>query len=291
MLVAPRDVVETLPGAAPGAPVVFDSPHSGSRYPPDFGHCVAPHRLRTMEDAFVDTLFADSVTHGATLVRALWPRSYIDPNRAPDDIDESLLEGRWPGVARPGPKVALGIGLVARQDTAGPLYDRRLPVAELRHRLDRYYWPYHHALEAAIDRAHADFGACWHVNCHSMKSVSAGGPGEGPGLRRVDVCVGDRDGTTSEAGFTALVAATLGDLGYRVSVNDPYKGVELVRRYSDPAAGRHSVQIEINRALYLDERRVAPHEGFEALRADLGRLAAVVCEYARDTTARGEAAE
>ena len=286
-----RSVVETRHPDGNEVPVVLDSPHSGRIYPADFRHAMSPERVRRLEDAYVDELFGDAPKHGATLVRALFPRSYIDVNRAADDIDEALLDGPWPQEANPGPKVRLGIGLVAKRDVYGFVYDRMLTPAELQKRIDSYYWPYHRALQQTLEGASRREGVVWHLNCHSMRSVGVSkAPGRSSGAkagrytsseRRVDFCLGDRMGESCGSDFTALVADTLRDLGYSVAVNEPYSGVELVRRYADPKCNRHSLQIEINRALYLDERRAARHSGYDALKQDLSVLVQRLCDYAR----------
>jgi len=276
----PRNGVLHLPGVlemvapeASPAPVVFDSPHSGRHYPEDFGHCMSERGLRQLEDAYVDELFDHAPESGATFLRALFPRSYIDPNRAPDDIDVGMLKGEWPHEANPGPKTDSGIGLIFRLAAEGPVYDRKLEVGEVRRRLERYYWPYHRVLESALERTWRRFGTVLHVNCHSMKSVSTGVMPEGRGVPRPDFVLGDRDGSTCAPEVTVWVRDFLVDAGYRVAVNAPYKGMELIARYSDPARGRHSLQIEINRSLYLDEYDLLKSEGFDALRDTLRDLA------------------
>jgi N-formylglutamate deformylase len=263
------------------APVVFDSPHSGAIYPQDFKHALPRTLVERTADAFVNELYGAAPAHGAVLLHALFPRAYIDPNRAPDDIDESLLDELWPGGAKPGPKVALGIGLIAKREPGGPMYDRKLSVKEVRHRLDDYYWPYHRELEHELNRCYENASAVWHVNCHSMQAVSTECSPEGPGVKRPEFCLGDRDGTTCDREFTEFVADTLRGMGYGVTVNDPYKGVELIRRYSDPLRRRHSLQIEVNRALYMDQERVARNGGFADLQANLTRLIAAICDFAR----------
>lgn len=276
-VLAPRHVPGVLELAAPTArpaPVVLDSPHSGAHYPDDFGHCMSQQGLRRLEDAFVDELFERAPATGAALLRALFPRSYIDPNRAPDDIDLRMLHDEWPHPANPGPKSECGIGLIFRHAAEGPLYRRKLSAAEVRRRLDRYYWPYHRTLEQALERTWRSFGAVLHLNCHSMRSVSSAAMPEGDGVARPDFVLGDRDGTTCDPALTQWVRGFLEDAGYAVSVNAPYKGVELVRRYSDPARGRHSLQIEINRALYMDEHAVRKTGGFSALKRALETLTA-----------------
>lgn len=274
-------VLERIDPQGSFAPVVFDSPHSGNLYPDDFGHCIAREHLRQTEDAFVDELFADAPTYGATLLCALFPRSYVDPNRAPDDIDPSILRGEWPYEANPGEKGKLGIGLIPTREPGGTVYNRQLCVEEACRRLDGYYWPYHRELEQALDRAQQLTGAFWHINCHSMPAVSTTVSPEGPGVPRPDFCIGTRDGTTCDSDFTYLVESRLKAMGYAVTVDNPYKGVELVRRYSDPLHARHSLQIEINRSLYMDEAQIVKNDGFAALKSNIASLIALVCDYAR----------
>jgi len=271
----------TEPTAAP-VPVVLDSPHSGTVYPEDFRPAVPMSALRQAEDAFVDELYACGPRHGATLIAARFPRSYIDPNRSLLDVDTSLIDAPWPGPAAATRKTALGIGLIWRVlDTGEPIYARKLSVDEVRRRITDFHQPYQKAVKDALDATHAHFGAVWHVNCHSMPAVSSAISEEGPGKLRPDFVLGDRDGTTCEPGFTAFVAGLLTDMGYDVKVNDPYKGVELVRAFSDPTAGRHSLQIEVNRRLYLNEETREPNEGFARTRADLAGLIARLAEFAR----------
>jgi N-formylglutamate amidohydrolase len=271
----PRVLVRHDPDGAP-VPLVFDSPHSGIDYPADFG-CVAPMPiLRTGEDTHIDDLFgavpAHGAAHGAVLIAALFPRSYIDVNRDELDIDPTLLAGAWPYELKPGEKTRLGMGLIRRLAQPDvPIYDRKLPVAEVQARIDTYYRPYHATLKAALDRTHERFAGVWHLNCHSMGSVGSAMTADGP-KRRPDFVLGDRDGTTCGAEFTVTVFQWLKGSGYQVTINDPYKGVELVRRYSNPAARRHSLQIEINRALYMDEATREPNGGYAKLKSEMTAL-------------------
>ena len=267
------------------APVIFDSPHSGADYPDDFD-CIAPMGVvRKSEDAFVDELYANVSDCGASLQAALFPRAYIDPNRSLMDIDPELIDEPWPEPLAPSEKTRLGHGLIWRlcpPDYA--LYDRKLRTIEVRSRIETYWLPYHHALRDMLDNAQSRFGQVWHINCHSMPS--AGVP-QKPSLGRdgrIDFVLGDRDGTTCEPEFTELVANILQGFGYRVRVNDPYKGVELVRAHSDPANGRYSLQIEINRALYMNELSLERADGFTDLQSNLTRLAMLLCDYARGKT-------
>lgn len=266
----------------PSAPVVFDSPHSGAEYPADFGTVAPMERLRRAEDMFVESLFDSAPAAGMVLLAALFPRSYIDPNRALHDLDRRMLDGVWPGNIRMSEKSRLGHGLIWRTCPPDiPMYDRKLAVAEAEARIAGYYRPYHRALRYAMERMLDRFGFVYHLNCHSMPSVSAPVTAmPGGARRRADFVLGDRDGATCAPDFVALVRQTLEAMGYAVAVNDPYKGVELVRAYSDPLAGRHSLQIEINRGLYMDEDRFTPTANFARLKADIDTLVATIGDYA-----------
>ena len=235
-------------------PVVFDSPHSGTNYPADFDTIVPRLTLRRAEDTHVEALYAAAPDHGAVLIAAEFPRSYIDANRSLLDMDAALLDSAWPGPINVTRKTEKGIGLVWRLlDTGEPIYTRKLTVAEVQSRIANCYAPYHKAVRDAINAAHKHYGAVWHINCHSMPATSSVISEEGPGVPRADFVLGDRDGTTCAQAFTTFVALTLRGMGYEVRVNDPYKGVELVRAYSEPAEQKHSLQIEVNRKLYMDE--------------------------------------
>jgi len=272
-------VLERLePPARALAPVVVDSPHSGRDYPADFRHAAPLDLLRRAEDAFVDELIADAPAQGVPLLHALFPRSYIDPNRHEADIDESLLAEPWPHGARPTRRSERGLGLLRRLlSPSTPIYDRPLAVAEVERRLAEFYRPYHAALQSLLDGAHARFGAVWHVNFHSMKAMGRGRHAH----PRADFVLGDLDGAACAGDFTRSVSAALSAMGYSVRLNDPFKGAELVQRYSEPRAGRHSLQIEINRRLYLDDARIAKTSDFPRLRADMRRLIAAIVDYAR----------
>ena len=264
-------------------PVVFDSPHSGTIYPLDFDTIVPRLTLRRAEDTHVEALYAAAPDHGATLIAANFPRSYIDANRSLLDIDAALLETAWPGPINISRKTEKGIGLVWRLlDTGEAIYTKKLTVAEVQARIANCYAPYHKVVRDAINTAHKHYGAVWHVNCHSMPATSSVISEEGPGVLRADFVLGDRDGTTCDPAFTAFVALTLRDMGYEVRINDPYKGVELVRAYSDPADHKHSLQIEVNRKLYMDETSREPNANFAKLQADITTLIAAISIYARE---------
>lgn len=276
-------VLSIRPPAGDGLPLVFDSPHSGTVYPRDFRPMAPMAELRRAQDTHVDRLFGAAPDHGAVLLEAHFPRTCIDPNRALDDLDPDLLEGPWPAPLAPSEKCRRGLGLIWRLCPPGrrPIYDRALSVSEVEQRIERYWRPYHDALSGILDRLHQRFGQVWHVDCHSMNSVSTAMHAEGPGIRRPDFVIGDRDGTSCCAAFTSLVRAHLEAAGYSVAVNDPYKGVELVRAYGAPGAGRHSLQIEIARRLYMDEDTLEPHAGFGPTTALVSGLIGALADFVR----------
>jgi len=268
---------------AHGAPIplLLDSPHSGD-VPAPFIQPVAPAKvLATTRDAFVDELYASAPRHGATLIAATFPRWMIDANRGRDDIDLDLVEGGWPHPVNPTGKTRSGMGLLRRLAVPGvPMYARRFTVAEVESLLRDYYDPYHRAVKAALDRLHARFGVVWHIDCHSMRS-RGNAMNDDDGKDRPDFVVSDRDGATAGGGFTEHVASVLRAQGYSAGINDPYKGAELVRAYGRPAERRHSIQIEINRRLYMDEDEVVRHDGFATLAGNLDRLLGEVVAFIR----------
>lgn len=262
------------------APVVFDSPHSGYAYPADFDHVVPRDLLRRAEDAFVDDLYESAPESGAGFLKALFPRAYIDPNRHEDEIDAAMLAEPWPRPLHVTEKAEMGLGLVRRLIKGRvDIYDRSLSVAEIMARIERYHRPYHAELEAMLDARAGRFGAVWHVNCHSMRTT---GRHQGKSIPRDDFVLGDREGASCDPAFTEFVAACLRDLGYSVQINHPFKGAELVARFGRPLAGRHSLQIEVNRGLYMDEDRIEKHDGFIGLKADIDRLIERVCSFANE---------
>ncbi|MCY7315179.1 MAG: N-formylglutamate amidohydrolase [Rubrivivax sp.] len=253
--------------------LVLDSPHSGHDYPDDFDHACPRLALRQAEDNHVERLFDFAPSLGASLVLARFPRSYIDPNRAADDIDTRMLDAPWPGTARPSAKVHLGKGLIWRMlDDGTPIYARSLGVAEVQARIDRCWRPYHQAVHTALQAARRRHAAVLHLNCHSMPASSAAFSSDFPGLVHADFVLGDRDGSSAAPALTAWIAAWLRAKGFTVSVNHPYKGVELVRLHGQPHDGQHAIQFEVNKRLYMDEASLAPHDGFAGLRAVLYEL-------------------
>jgi N-formylglutamate amidohydrolase len=266
-------------GAA--VPVVLDSPHSGLLAPADFAPVLSLQALFRTADAYVDELFGRAPEHGAVLIAATFPRCYIDANRSLEQLDPGMIDGPWPDATVNDAKVRRGVGLIwASLPSGAALYDAPLPRDDVWRRIERCWRPYHGTLERALDGAHARFGAVWHLNCHSMRAHGTARDEDGARQARPDMVLGDRDGTTCDAAFLDLAASVLAGYGYQVAINRPYKGQELVRRYADPANHRHSLQIEINRALYMDERTGERSANFETLQAQLSQLVEAVCRFA-----------
>jgi N-formylglutamate deformylase len=266
--------VTYLPGQTP---LVLDSPHSGTAYPADFGYSCELPMLRSAEDTHVEKLYSFAPALGAAWVEAHFPRSYLDANRNTTEIDTTLLDGAWPHEVETDPvimsKVRLGKGLIWRHTDEGvAIYDRLLSASDVQRRITDCWQPYHAAVQQAIEAAHERHGYSIHINCHSMPAVSAAHSTDFPGLVHADFVVGTRDDTSASAAVGKLVVDTLRETGLTVEYNHPYKGVELVRRYGDPANNRHSVQIEINRRLYMNEQTFELNDRFEWLKARLHLL-------------------
>jgi N-formylglutamate amidohydrolase len=258
-------------------PFVFNAPHAGSTYPEAL---VAASRLdatalRRSEDAFVDRLFAPVVALGAPLMRACFPRAYLDVNREPYELDPRMFDGRLPPYANTrSMRVAGGLGTVPRVVADGQeIYRGRLPVTDALARIDALYKPYHRALRALLQRTMRQFGQVVLIDCHSMPSSSLGRDD----AAKVDVVLGDRYGTSCSSLLTDQVEGALRAHGFRVVRNKPYAGGFITEHYGEPTLDRHALQIEINRALYMDERALTPKAGFDGV---MRRLAAVFGEVA-----------
>lgn len=263
-------------------PLVLDSPHSGTVYPEDFRPVCDLATLRRAEDTHVEKLYAFAPAMGAAWIEAHFPRSYLDANRDTTELDTALLDGPWTGPLSTDPrvlaKVRLGKGLVWKLTDEGlPIYDRLLGVDEVRARIDNCWRPYHAAVAEAIDAAHARHGYSIHINCHSMPAVAGSHATDFPGLVHADFVIGDRDGSTADPALSQSICEHLRARGYSVDYNHPYKGVELVRRHGRPAGHRHSIQVEVNRKLYMDEATLAlDAAGAARLRQDLQSMVAML---------------
>jgi len=261
------------------APVVFASPHSGTDYLQSFidSSRLDPLALRKSEDSFVDELFAAAPAMGAPLLRARFPRAFIDANREPFELDPRMFADRLPSyVNTRSPRVAAGLGTIARVVcSGGDIYNRKLRFEEALDRINTFYRPYHTALNRLVERTRAQFGYCLLIDCHSMPSV--GGPADSDrGHRRVDIVLGDCHGASCDRRLTDLARRTLSNRGYIVRRNVPYAGAFTTRNYGAPQLGVHALQIEINRALYMDEATFEKTRGFTGLVEDLGILIAML---------------
>lgn len=277
-----RDVLIVHGSMQPVSALVLDSPHSGRVMPADFNAALSHEDLRDGEDEYIDELYAPAAELGIPLLAAQFPRTYIDANRHAADIDLDLLDAPWPHHHQPSGKGAIGKALLWRTlDDGRPIYTRRLSVAEVTSRIERFHQPYHQTLRALMDAAHRAHGRVVHINCHSMNAV-AGAMGEGgAGTPRADFVLGDRHGTTCSAEVTHFVRDHLAAHGYSVKINDPFAGVELVRAYSNPAAGRHSLQLEINKRIYMDQSSGQKIPHFEVLQRQLmNMLRAMQAQFA-----------
>ncbi len=261
---------------------VFASPHSGRDYPAWFLRRTALDALamRSSEDAFVDRLFDAAPRHGAPFLVAGMPRAYLDLNRNADELDPALIDG----VRHSGhnPRVAAGLGVIPRVVAGGrAIYSGKLPMAEARARIDGIWRPYHSALAAEMDRAHDRFGRAILVDCHSMPHEALSGTVRA-GARQPDIVLGDRFGASAATEITDRIEDAFTAAGLKVVRNTPFAGAYVAQTYGRPARGRHAVQIEIDRALYMDERTVRPLPHFEAFRALLEGVIAQIAAIGRD---------
>jgi N-formylglutamate deformylase len=262
-------------------PLVCDSPHSGVIYPRDFGSCLPAPILRSGEDTYVEELWRAISAAGGSLLAANFPRTYIDPNREVSDIDANMLAGSWPAELRPSEKTRLGTGLIWRLARKQAMYDRKLSVAEVENRIRRFHQPYHAALSQQIEAAYAKFGGVWHLNLHSMPANSYELLEIKTDKQLADFVLGDRDGCTCDPALVETIETFLIGRGYTVARNDPFKGVALIARIGRPAENRHSLQIEVNRKLYMDEATYGKSQGFDALQQSLSLLSAHLANFVR----------
>ncbi|MDR7037127.1 MULTISPECIES: N-formylglutamate amidohydrolase [Methylobacterium] len=272
-------------------PFVFNTGHSGSVYPASF---LASSRLdalalRRSEDAHVERLFASVVGLGAPLMRANFPRAYLDVNREPYELDPRMFEGRLPPFANTrSMRVAGGLGTVPRVVADGQeIYGGRLPVDEAVARIEGLYKPYHRTLRGLIQRTARQFGCAILVDCHSMPSSSLGREPEG----KADIVLGDRFGTACAPFLVDLFESELRGRGLRVIRNKPYAGGFITEHYGEPNVGRHALQVEINRALYMNEATLAVTPGFGTLLTGLREVIVAVAGQMADLEPRRIAAE
>jgi N-formylglutamate amidohydrolase len=255
------------------APIIFNSPHSGSAYPGEFlsASRIDLPTLRRSEDSFMDELICGLSTAGFAMVRVHFPRSYVDVNREPYELDPRMFTGRLPSFANTrSMRVAGGLGTIPRVVGDGQeIYRERLSVEEALGRIELLYKPYHRALRRLINKVHQAFGVVLVIDCHSMPSI--GVSRDEP--RRPDVVIGDRYGTSCAPLLPDAVEATMARLGYSIGRNKPYAGGFITEHYGNPASGLHAVQLELNRAIYMDERRREKSPRFAQVAADFASLA------------------
>jgi N-formylglutamate deformylase len=264
-------------------PLICDSPHSGTTYPADFRFAVDFADLRKCEDTHVEKLWAAVPDVGGTLIHASFPRSYLDVNRTAFDIDVAMIEGEWPGEVRPSKRcLELGNGLVfSKTTTLKNIYDRKLSRAEAQHRIDTCWQPYRQTLIDALEQAKQGFHQRWHLNLHSMPSNAYERLGLPKGKVLADVVLGDLHGVACSPEFTSVVSDAFKQRGYTVSLNDPYAGMDIIQKHGNPGQGEHSLQIELNRAAYLNEQTREALPQFGKVQADITGLLADVANYVR----------
>jgi N-formylglutamate amidohydrolase len=264
--------------------VVFSSPHSGRDYPAAFvaASQLGAVLLRSSEDAFVDDLFAAAPGYGAPLLAARLPRAYLDLNRAPDEFDPALIEG-MPRLAH-NPRVSSGLGVIPRVVAGGrAIYAGKLPRAEAEARIARVWHPFHSRLRQLMAETHDLFGEAILIDCHSMPHEAIEAHAR-PGTPRPEVVLGDRFGAAASPQIIDRVEAAFRAAGFRVTRNSPFAGAYIAQAYGRPSARHHVVQVEIDRALYMDEARVLPRRDFAEFRARLQPVVAEIAAIGRGQT-------
>jgi N-formylglutamate amidohydrolase len=272
------------------SPLVFSFPHSGRVYPPEFlaQSALELRDLRSSEDAYVDELFTCAALPDAVFVQALFPRAWVDANRHRNALDPQMFLGKFAGLPlEQRPQVEAGLGVIPKVVADQKLiYRNRLPMAEIHSRLENTYLPYHAEVRAALDRAQQKFGFALLIDCHSMPSICAFAAGG----KKLDVVLGDRHGTSCAPELVLGLAQAIRTRGFELAHNYPYAGGHSVERYGAPEYGVHAVQIELSRALYLQEDTICKQDGFAhqqekiaGLMSDIGRLAEAFAENSPKT--------
>ncbi len=266
---------------ADAVPLFVDVSKSGLEYPETFRSPVAFTAVHDNASMHVDALFAGAPRVGATLLRCVFATFFVDVNRHELDLDPAAIDGEWPVPLQPHVRTLKGLGLIKTKSRYGePLQERKLTVAEVEERLERYYRPYHREMQRIVETLHARFGRLRHISGHCMSATGAPTHLDA-GRPRADFCVSDLNGTTSSRTFVDFLAELLRGYGYSVAINDPYLGNELIRRYGAPSRGIDSIHLEINKKLYMDTTTFRRTAGFAQVKADIDRLLAAV---ARDST-------
>jgi len=251
---------------------VLASPHSGADYPDEFlaSSRLDPLTLRRSEDSFVDEIFAAAPKLGAPLLAARFPRAYLDVNREPWELDPAMFSDALPSYVNiRSPRVRMGLGTIARVVASGEeIYARKLRFAEARQRVETLYHPYHHALRQLVLDTEAMFGGYLLLDCHSMPSAAS----EAGGHEGADIVLGDCHGAACAPRIVEAARCFLTRRNFAVALNAPYAGGFTTSHYGSPRRGRHALQIEINRGLYMDERRCLRKPGLDRLAAEMTAL-------------------
>jgi N-formylglutamate amidohydrolase len=273
-----RPAFETVKPRRMTAPIVFNSAHSGRDYPERFLAMTRLDQLsiRQSEDAYVDELFSRAPHLGTPLLRAHFPRAYLDVNREPWELDPAMfaepLSDRFNTTS---PRVAAGLGTIARVVAENkPIYRDRLTLDDARMRIEGIYIPYHATLQRLLTDAASSFGVAVLVDAHSMPRISRSGDRLAP-----DIVLGDRYGTTCGAALVDLAEMVFAGAGLRVARNRPYAGGFIARTYGRPQHRIHAIQIEISRHLYMNEVTLEKNEGFNAIRQLIERLTLALIGY------------
>lgn len=266
---------EIISPASLSSCVVYSSPHSGAIYPPAFQEASALDAvaLRRSEDAFIDEIYSQAQNAGSPLLLARFPRAYVDPNREPWELDPEMFVGELPPHANTSsPRVKAGLGTIARVVTDGAaIYKDKIDFSYAQKRIEKCYMPFHAALAGLLDETYKKFGTYLLVDCHSMPSV--GGPMDtDPGDNRVDMVLGDANGSACSKKISQTAREILEGLGYRVVMNKPYAGGFTTRNYGKPYEMRHALQIEINRMLYMNEDSISKNSGFDLLKNNISKM-------------------
>jgi len=274
-----RSGVEVLEPVRWTAPVVFASPHSGRRYPAEFieQSRLSARDLRRSEDAFVDEIFAMAPDFGAPLIKARFPRAYVDANRNAYELDPAMFRDALPDhVITKSPRITAGLGTVPKIVASGEnIYDCKLTYEDARERIETHYIPYHKALAALIDEAVERFGGCLLIDCHSMPSFGTGDKRR-KAVPLPDMVLGDCHGRSCAREVVAIAENILEESGFHTIRNKPYAGGFTARNYGKPRSGVHALQVEINRAIYMDEKKIARGPGLATLINKMSRVIEVL---------------
>ncbi len=261
--------------------LVFASPHSGRSYAAAFlaASVLDERTIRSSEDAFVDILFGAAPRFGAPFLKALAPRAYVDLNRSRDELDPAVIVGARASHANP--RISSGLGVIPRVVANGrAIYRGKISRAEAERRLDAVWQPYHDCLEALLARSRADFGETVLIDCHSMphEAIDAFGLGGG---RCPDIVLGDRFGSAAGADIVDRIETAFRAVGFQVARNAPFAGAYSTQHYGRPSRGQHAVQIEIDRALYMDEKAIRTNRQFDEIRT---LITQAIAQIARDNS-------